>query len=244
MRKILLSLLIGSSFVGSAQNLEIRDAGGALLNNTTVTHIGSPSDFEIVAENYFVYNVGASSVSVKCKRIEETVITGTASALCWTVCSMDYAAGTMPVLIAPSSAQTISSGGSCSLFVLHYKPQGNSGISSFRVVFYNTVDANDTASFTVNFDATLSVNETLAKSASISAYPNPANNTVNIDIADFNEKATLRITDALGITVKTAQVNGETNLKFSTADLREGVYFYSLITNNKAVLTRRLVITR
>jgi Secretion system C-terminal sorting domain len=244
MKHIFTLIIATATTLVSAQNLEIREAGGPVLNGTTVVHAGNASDFEIKAENYYVHNTSGSPIAVRCQRDEVSVVSGSKSALCWVICSADYVAGAQPSLTAPGGSATINPGDSLNLFVLHYKPEGNAGISLFKVIFYNPSVASDTAVFYVQFDAALSVSESTANPISLNAYPNPANNSINIAVENFNEKATLKIVDALGITVKTAQVNGDANLKFNTTDLRAGVYFYSLVSNNKTILTRRIVITR
>lgn len=243
MKKIFtLCLSVLAIQAATAQSLEIRDNVGTVLNADTVDHTGLASDFDIQAHGYKVYNVSGGSVSVSCTRTEVITVTGTASALCWTVCSMDYGAGAMPVLMAPGGAQSIASGGFCDLFVLHYKPINNTGMTLYRVSFKNTANSNDSAHFFVRFNATVSVPE-ISKTANISAYPNPANNFINVDIDQFNENTRLRIVDVLGSTVKTIEINSA-NTRISTADLKEGIYFYSLMDRNKAVITRRLVISR
>jgi hypothetical protein len=237
-------IIVFATTLASAQSLEIREAGGPSLNGQTVLVAGNASDFEIKAENYYIHNTTSSTIAVRCQRDEVSVVTGSMSALCWVICSADYLAGSVPSLTAPGGSANILPGDSLNLFVLHYKPQGNAGNSLFKVTFYNPSVAADTAVLFVEFDAALSVSESAMNPVSINAYPNPANNSINIAVDNFNDKATLKIVDALGITVKTAQVNGDANLKFNTTDLRAGVYFYSLISNNKTILTRRIVITR
>lgn len=226
----------------TAQNLEIRDELGTVLNTDTVDHVGNASDFDIQAHGYRVYNIGSSNVDVSCTRYEVNTVTGTANALCWTVCSMDYAADAMPVLTAPGGGQTITPGNFCDLFVLHYKPLNNPGMTLYKVTFVNTALAGDSAYFYVRFNATVSVPE-LYKNITINAYPNPASSFINVEVSQFNEGTSIKIVDMLGATVKTVAVNS-TNTRISTADLREGVYFYSLVDRNKTILTRRMLISR
>lgn len=244
MKHIFTLIIAAATTLVSAQNLEIREAGGPVLNGQTVVIAGNASDFELKAENYYVHNTSGSSINVRCQRDEVTVVTGTKTALCWVICSAFYDATVMPSLTAPGGSATIAPGDSLNLFILHFQPQGNAGTNLFKITFYNPSVTSDTAVFYVQFDAALTVGEAVANPISMNAYPNPANNSINIAVENFNEKATLKIVDALGITVKTAQVNGDANLKFNTTDLRAGVYFYSLISNNKTILTRRIVITR
>lgn len=240
------TLIVGLaiSTAATSQSLEIRNEAGTLVTGTTVVHSGLATDLEIVAEHYKVVNISSSSVSVKCKRYEiAPFVTGTQNALCWALCSVYYAAGTKAGVVAPGGSVTLAAGDTTTIFVLHYKPNGYAGTSDYLVTFFNASNVNDSTSMTVRFDVATSVNEAAMPEVSASAYPNPATNNVTIDLANITERSTLRITDALGQTVKTVQVNaGETNVRISTADLRSGIYFYSVINNNKAVLTRRLIV--
>lgn len=239
-----LFVLAGFTFV-NAQSLEIRDTTGAVMNGTTIEYYGNASDFELKSEYLNVYNTSGSNVTVRCKRTEISPVAGTKTALCWTLCSIDYLAGVQPTLVAPGAAQTIVPGDFKSIYVLHYKPEGNGGTSTYRIVFYNVSNPNDSAYFYAEFNATLSVTETnLNKPASINAFPNPATNNVTIDIENFSDKGTIRITDALGVVVKVAEFNSADQVKFQVSDLRSGVYFYTLYSDKKALLTRRLAITR
>lgn len=244
MKHIFTFFLFALTVAATAQNLQIRSAAGTVIDGQTFLHTGSQGDFEIVAEGYFLHNIGSTSIAVRCKRDEMIVVPNTGTALCWAACSPDYLAGASPTLVAPAGAITMAPGDSLDLFKLHFYPHNTPGYNLYKVTFYNSSIAADTVIFYHEFDIATSVTENVAKPISINAYPNPANSFINIDVANFNEIATLRIVDALGITVKLAQINGESNLKFSTGDLRQGVYFYSLISNNKTILTRRLVITR
>lgn len=243
MKKIFtLCLSVLALQAATAQNLEIRDAMGTVLNGDTVDHAGLTTDFDIQAHNYYVFNVSSSPMVVKCKRTEINAVPSSASALCWTVCSMDYNAGDMPVLTAPGGPQTINNGFNCDLFVLHYKPLGNPGTSLFRVAFINNADANDSAHFYIRFHATVSVPE-VSKNISIKAYPNPANQFVNFEVDQLGEATSVKIVDVLGSTVKNIPLTS-LNTKVSTADLKEGVYFYSVMDRNKVLTTRRFVISR
>lgn len=244
MKHIFTLLFLSVTSVVSSQNLQIKSAAGAVIDGQTFVHPGNQSDTEIIAEGYYVHNIGSTSISVRCKRDEIIVVPNTGTALCWAACSSDNLAGVSPTLLAPGGSIVMAPGDSIDLFKLHFYPHNTPGLNLYKVTFYNASAPADTAMFYHQFDIATSVSEIASKSIGINAYPNPANNYINIDIENLNDNATLRIVDALGITVKTAKINGDTNLKFNLADLRAGVYFYSLVSDNKTILTRRLIITR
>jgi len=228
--------------LGAGAQIQITDGMGNVLNSDTVTIVGTSGEYELIAEHYYVHNIGSSSIDIKCKRQEMTVVDGSTAALCWMVCSAYYPKGADPTLLAPGGAYTSPAGDSVDLFKLHYQPNTNPGVSKYKVIFFNSVDASDGAVLYVKFDIALGMKE-VSKTFSLNAYPNPASNMVNIDASNVSPNAYLRIVDVLGTVVKTVQFN-TTSLKISTADLKEGIYFYSVVDNNKAVITRRLVISR
>ncbi|NQT76101.1 MAG: T9SS type A sorting domain-containing protein [Bacteroidetes bacterium] len=78
-------------------------------------------------------------------------------------------------------------------------------------------------------------------------YPNPAGNYVNIEY-NLEEKdcdSFVRITDNLGKTVKTITVSFKKNsVVVSTNDLNNGIYYVSLICNERNQITEKLIIHR
>ena len=79
------------------------------------------------------------------------------------------------------------------------------------------------------------------------AYPNPARDQVSFDYslpAGINE-ARVVVRDILGSTVKTSLITDqEGKLVINTEDLTSGLYFYSVIINDKIALSKKLVINR
>lgn len=235
-------LVMGVSAGSFAQsNITVTDGMGHNITNDTVTIAGTSGEVEVIAEHYYVHNIGSTTIDIKCKRQEVSIVDGSTAALCWMVCSAYYAKGAQPNLLAPGGAYTSAPNDSVDLFKLHYQSNGNVGTSLYKVIFFNQAVASDTAVLWVKFDIALGMKE-LAKTYSLNAYPNPANSMVTID-AGNTSNGYIRIMDVLGNTVKTLPVNTNT-MRVNTSDLKEGVYFYSLIDNNKAVITRRLVIAR
>lgn len=79
------------------------------------------------------------------------------------------------------------------------------------------------------------------------AYPNPARNVVSFDYnMPYNaQSASVAIYNMMGQEVIRQDVNvGGSRLDINVSDLTDGVYFYSLIVNNQAVKTNKLVISK
>lgn len=71
-----------------------------------------------------------------------------------------------------------------------------------------------------------------------SAYPNPANNTVNIS-NNYNITLTrINITDVNGRSVKTVDVNNLSEIQMNVSDLNSGVYFMNIDTDSGKVVKK------
>ena len=84
--------------------------------------------------------------------------------------------------------------------------------------------------------------------ASISnVYPNPATSASYVDykLPKSVIGASLRINNLLGVTVMEIPLDRtEGKATINVSNLKEGIYFYSLIVNNSATHTRKFVVKR
>jgi hypothetical protein len=112
-------------------------------------------------------------------------------------------------------------------------------------VYNEAPGSKDTAKLTIKYTCSTGIDEEVAASAFISnAYPNPASTdfSVNYHMNSF-AKSEITITDVLGKKIKEVKLTEkEGNITISTSQLKEGIYFYSLIVNNHVTATRKIVI--
>lgn len=97
-----------------------------------------------------------------------------------------------------------------------------------------------------NFHATIGVGETNSLVSSMSAFPNPASENVQIDYElTENSEVTLQIVNTLGQTVRETQMGevaqGKHTTNVSVSDLEAGVYFFRIITA-EGIVARQVVI--
>jgi hypothetical protein len=109
-------------------------------------------------------------------------------------------------------------------------------------------DPDDKVSVVVNYiSGFLGLNDLIEESISLSnAYPNPANYETSISY-NIEQLADARIIihNLLGSEVKNIELNDSEGIaKINVSDLREGVYFYSLMIDEKLFETRKLMIKR
>lgn len=80
------------------------------------------------------------------------------------------------------------------------------------------------------YDATTGVEE--AAINNITIYPNPAQNTLNINLGKTNANTTIQVLNALGQTVKSISHNNAQQVTIDIADLPNGLYFVQVNTGN------------
>ncbi|MDX5423052.1 MAG: T9SS type A sorting domain-containing protein [Hymenobacteraceae bacterium] len=83
---------------------------------------------------------------------------------------------------------------------------------------------------------------------SISAYPNPSRGLTRFMLSQSeHDSYKIRISNTIGKVVKSAELpaSGATNVyEFDMSSLPAGIYFYSLLVNDKTVETKRLVLQK
>jgi hypothetical protein len=223
-----------------AQSLSLSWTGGALTNGQTITVVGDTSG--TVYSYVDCTNNGVDSISVKVKKIEISLVAGSENTFCWVNCYL-------PTTYISDYEIKIGPGAVCNEFSGEYKAKGNIGISSVMYVFYNRSNPNDSVSVIINYDCSLgsAIPEVSQSSVEFSnAYPNPAGNVTSFsfslpDVAVKEHRLIIR--DMVGNIVYDEKLIDKTGtIKVNTAVLRDGVYFYSLMLEGQAYLTRKLII--
>jgi hypothetical protein len=243
MKKILLSLICLTIFSGTfAQSFSLQDTNGVAINaGSTLQIIGDPSD-DIIQAIIYVKNNAAEAKDVKVKKVIHAgdTLPLTMNYFCWGLCfGPDTYESPFPQNIGPGQVNE--------QFYGDYSPQDVPGKSRIMYVFFDMNNRNDSVAVIVEFNASpAAIGDDLAKSVSFSeAYPNPAINKVKIDysiMANVNN-ARIIITNMLGSKVKEIvleELSGTASIEVS--GFLSGIYFYSLVADDKLVLTRKFVV--
>lgn len=234
MKKLLLSAILGAfSWAISAQSLVIEQYDSVAYGNAYTTD-------DIVA--YIkVKNVSSNAMDVKVKRIDGNFNSLTASnAICWTMCyntnvsmSPDY------ITIQPNEINGNFSG--------HVYPpmDGVANQGPITYVFFDANNPNDSVAVTVLYRVTQTFSTADIAAGNISAlFPNPAKDYFDVEIeAPVNATKSVTVTNMVGAAVKQFNLEEIGRKRISTADLPNGVYFVTLKVNNRAVTTKRLVVS-
>jgi hypothetical protein len=242
MKKILLSSIISFMIVFSlnAQSFSLSWDDVALGDTVILSTVEWPQPelvFHAVVHNNSNDNV---NVGVIRKRIE--IIENSSDYFCWGACYppfLDTAGTTILINAGMQSADED--------FSAHYEIHGTMGVSTVEYTFYNVATPEDQISVFVKYNTLPNdISETIFSNTEISdIYPNPALNFAEIkfDFPKEVKSAKLKFSNILGATIKEINIeerNGK--LDIDVSDLNTGVYFYSLILNEKIFQTKKLII--
>jgi hypothetical protein len=243
MKKILLSLICLTFFTGVfAQSLSLQDTNGVAIASGSVYYIWGEPTADIIQARINVKNETGAALQVKVKKVINAgdTLAGTMNYFCWGLC---YG----PDTYESPFPQTLEGGAVNEEFYGDYSPMQVLGLSRIKYVFFNVADRNDSVYVDVQFNASMaSTGENLASLVKFSdAYPNPAVNRVNVDysIPVSVKNASVVVTDLLGSRVKEISLedlNGTARIQVS--ELTNGIYFYSLVADNKLIVTRKFMV--
>ena len=78
----------------------------------------------------------------------------------------------------------------------------------------------------------------------IALIPNPATETCRVEFDTRGKLGTLTLTDALGRTVKSVELQGNGQHDFSVADMPSGVYYLRVNAEGKLLASGKLVVEK
>lgn len=246
-RLILFVLFVFAIGLIKAQPFIIKDKNG---NDVTSTVI----DFAVTNETgetslgLDVVNNTSTRRSVKVKKIEIALLPSIVQPdygfmMCWEQCYPPHVYITPDAIrMEPQQLVTNFTGD------LRF-PIGILGTATAKFVFFDVDSPNDSSYVTINFNiGNVGLNTIPSKLFKVSnAYPNPASSVVYIDytLPANVSGAKIKVSNLLGTTVTVLDLNkNEGKAGISVSDLKDGVYFYSLMINNSATITRKFVVRR
>ena len=229
-KSLLIFVAVLLAAAGFAQSLVVTSM------STTIT--GDPNNLLQGYAN--VQNVSAVPVDVSVAKIGNNLANGHHSSFCWGIICVDTATLQSPV------PETIAPGATNSTFYSDLQPSGMAGTSFVDYRFYVDANPSDFASISFTFDATVTgIAELLASGVVLTnPFPNPAKDYTQMG-CNLNgaKNAKIVVYNMLGSVVREIKVADKQNLvTISTADLRSGVYLYSLINNDKVIASKKLLV--
>lgn len=227
------------------------------INGTTV-EVNQPASTLDMKYEAWIVNLGSSAVTLKCRRTEIDVLTGTTNATCWNICPPYLNAGSKPTYVANISnvdlTQTIQPNDTNKTFAGHYTPENLSGCSVMLFEWFDGANPSVTlASLYVRFIhngtnlCTASINEETV-SISTKVFPIPADNNLTIQIDNnllLNNPLNYEIINLLGEVVEIATFNSTfTTQQIALNDLKEGVYFIRIKNKEITLSTKKFTVVK
>lgn len=241
MKKILLSiLLVTLGMAAISQSLSLSYEGNTLEPGETIQVVFEP-DVVLVSVGIACTNNNSSALDVIAKKVihEGDTVPLTSNYFCWNAC--------FPPFVYEGGELTIEPGATNEAFTGDYEPKGIPGISTITYVFFDANNPDDSVAVTVEFNGSPAGlgNELLSQLDLSDAYPNPASTVacVDYDLPYELQNSTLVVTNLLGAKVREIQLNGlQGRLDIPVYDLQDGLYFYTLETQNNLAVTKKFVV--
>jgi hypothetical protein len=245
MKKSILSLLtvfLLAGTISTAQYITIKDIALNTVASGSTVQVSGPLD-ETIHSYFNIQNTGTDTLRIKVRKIENSLVPGSGNLFCFNGnCYTTPVSGNI-LTLAPGQITDNSN-----FFYGDYDATGNSGMSSITYVFFNYDNSNDSSYVIVQYNGTAGIPDPQKAESMISSpYPNPANNGTSFkyNLGSTYPKASIQIFDLLYTKVAEVRLENISGTAYlNTSDLNSGVYFYSLVINDKALFARKLVIQR
>ncbi|MDP2424598.1 MAG: T9SS type A sorting domain-containing protein [Bacteroidales bacterium] len=229
-----------------AQSFTLSDANGPLPNGSVVEVIAVPGT-DLVQFYASITNISINTKNVRVRKTEIQLVTGSLNTFCFAGHCYGTGVFTSPDQLTLAPGQTSARND----FYGDYLPENNQGTSRIRYTFFNSQNTSDTVSVVVHYIiGFVRINELLATltNAISSPFPNPASTSVSFDISlpPQVSDAKLVVRNLLGGQVMEKQLSQALErVSLPVHDLREGIYFYTLLVNgDNAVKTGKLIVKR
>ena len=248
MKHLLLSMaMVSSALVAGSQSIQIQDENGVDISGSTITFQGDNSAFNVITGHLLIKNVSANDLDVKIKRYETSVVSGTQDYFCWFLCYASMDAGVNPLF--PTSSQsaynhsrTVEADSVDDALSVYHRPETNVGVSTYRYVAFDGNNPNDSAFVDVIFDVGY-VGVPEIDDIKTVHYPNPASANLTIKLDKYDNNMSIQVVDMLGKKVKSVPVNGN-QVNINVTEFKNGVYFYSVVSDKGVLLTRKFLVSR
>ncbi|OFX17129.1 MAG: hypothetical protein A2033_09630 [Bacteroidetes bacterium GWA2_31_9] len=212
------------------------------ITNNTI-NINANADTSLISFTLRVANNSDYSKHIKVKKRVISSISGTSSYFKWV---NENSPSSMVSTDSLNIASIDTSSGSND-FIGYFSPNGHEGTSEIAYTFFDSNNLNDSVQIILNYNITLGIeNLNLNEVAFSEPYPNPVKDNFSIDYNLIgNAIAQIKIHNVLGSEILSKETSDKRGtIQFNTSNLSNGIYFYSVIINNKTIRTNKLVIYR
>jgi hypothetical protein len=242
--KNVLTLLFSAMIMISGAQAQII---GIYVDGTPTDVSGTVVDLaggEETHEDFDIVNESASTYLLRVTRVKLQTVAGASDYLCWGK-SISTGLCYPETVVGPNDPWTTPDAYSWApldtgLLSVYHVAKGNPGVALYR---YYIIDDSGTELDSVDVRFTSTVGVETNEAADFSAYPNPAIEHFCIEMTDATDSDvySLDLYNIMGSKVLTAMLSEGKNI-LDVSDLTNGVYFYSLIRNNKVIETKKVVV--
>ena len=243
MKKAILLLFFINAFAlvsvtAQSNQIEITDLSNNVVNGTTINVYNSDINIDIMPIDLRVRNTYDQELRLFVRRIMQSEVPLSSNSFCFGV--QCYASTTDTSTIAVVLASGIDT-----TFLGDYYPSLQSGLTSITYEFFEKGGQSIPSQVTVNFLLSpLGLGAVLNGYEFSDAFPNPASSSTSFNYSiPAGSVGNIVVRNLLGSVVRDIKLEKlQGRAIINTNDLKEGVYFYTLILNNEAVVTKKLVI--
>jgi len=238
MKKVLLGGLFFITAGIYAQDLKVTLPGDTNdIAGTEITVTGIDSDFDVVAD-LELHNEGVTR-SFKGRKIEAFYgVADSKNAVCWGICSVPEVYGDAPMVT--TDALSVDAGTHTTLNG-HVYPQGVSGDTKIRYVWFDVNNTNDSVYVDVVFEISSSIGVEENTLNNLNIFPNPATNLINVSGLVSGDKLLMR--DLLGAEVLNTIIQHGTE-KLDVSNYPRGAYLVTVIRSNGQIKTKKVTLTK
>ena len=253
MRKIFITLsFILISFWSFSQSLSLYKNGTLLEDGARITinaDVDAALSFFMQETNVDVKNNTDDYVDVKVLKEQIDIVEGSECGFCWSQCYLPN------VMVSSSSILLEANELKQNEFFVEFWTNEKVGTSIVKFTFYVCDEYGDfieddkvSIEYMFNIEPVGIENYIIENSSMQNARPNPAPSYTNIPYTlpmGFNGNAQIVVKNILGAVVFVENINGGSGKVYvNTSELEEGIYFYSMIINNKSAYTKKLIINK
>lgn len=231
MKNILLLILFCLSIIPNvkSQSLQIEDV---------VSNFYDPIQ-DAIAIKGNIRNTSTDTLRILVKSNALDVVDPAITFFCWAQCYSSAVIVSPSALVAPPN-------GLITEFHGYYRDNGVTGLARVNYTFFVEGNEDDSLMIEATFDpASVGISEVNKLSASASAYPNPANEKLNIAYKNvaFQNGASLEVFNMLGVNVGSYKIRQKDGIQVIAANqLKAGVYFYMIREAGKTSKASRFTV--
>ncbi|HWY39088.1 MAG TPA: T9SS type A sorting domain-containing protein [Bacteroidia bacterium] len=232
-----------SSFSVSVDTVPYPTAQHHYVFNTDTSNHASPTEML----EFKIKNTSSSTKLIKIRK--NTLVNAAGQDMYFCFNQTCYGSGTVYSVASMAAGASLPNGNNSYGLRTEFDAWSVIGTSIVRYTIYDSTNTSDSMNITITYNVTgatgiRNINSNVYVS---NAAPNPASNVVNFtyDLGNMGNTTAVKIYNSLGTLVKTAMLNPlSKTTQVDVSGLEEGFYFYSVVSNDKVISTKRMVIAR